>query len=105
MPIKPAAPESVAPTRKPIATGTPSRYQTSAKMTAPAMAMGGVLTGQIGLRALLDRGRDLLHARIAGIRRHHGSNGPDAIHDGQSSAHDDRQIKHMIPSLGSERRN
>ena len=39
MPMKPAAPESTAPIRKPRATSQPSSAPTMRKMTAPAMAM------------------------------------------------------------------
>ena len=36
-------------------------------MTTPTMAMVVYWRLQIGLRAFLDRGRDLLHARAAGV--------------------------------------
>ncbi len=39
IPMKPAAPESTAPTRKPIATQLPSRIQRPTKTTAPTIAM------------------------------------------------------------------
>ena len=39
MPMKPAAPESAAPTAKPIATGIDRSHQTMAKMMTPAIAM------------------------------------------------------------------
>ena len=39
MPMKPAAPESTAPIRKPIATSKPRKYQTTTKITAPTMPM------------------------------------------------------------------
>ena len=39
MPMKPAAPESTAPIRKPTATSQPSRQPTMTKMTTPTMAM------------------------------------------------------------------
>ena len=39
MPTKPAAPDSVAPIRKPTATGQPRRYQITANATTPTMAM------------------------------------------------------------------
>ena len=39
MPMKPAAPDSTAPIRKPTATSHPSSTPTITKMTAPAMAM------------------------------------------------------------------
>ena len=39
MPMKPAAPESIAPIRKPIATSVPSRSQRPTKTTTPTIAM------------------------------------------------------------------
>ena len=39
MPMKPAAPESTAPIRKPMATSAPSRNQMPTKTTAPTMAI------------------------------------------------------------------
>jgi hypothetical protein len=39
MPMKPAAPESTAPTRKPIATRIPRKYQTTRKIAAPTIPM------------------------------------------------------------------
>ena len=39
IPTKPAVPDSTAPIRKPTATSKPSRYQTMAKITAPATAI------------------------------------------------------------------
>ena len=47
---------------------------------------GQVLALQVGLRAFGDRGRDFLHARIAGICLQHGSGGPDGVNDGKRSA-------------------
>ena len=44
---------------------------------------GRVLAAQIGLRALLDRGRDLLHAGIAGVGGQHVANGPRTVHERQ----------------------
>ena len=39
MPMKPAAPDSTAPIRKPIGDRQPSRKATMTKMTTPTMAM------------------------------------------------------------------
>ncbi len=39
MPMKPAAPDSTAPIRKPMATSQPSRKPMMTKTTAPTMAM------------------------------------------------------------------
>ena len=52
----------------------------------------GVLAGEIGLRAFLDGGGDLLHARRAGVGGEHGLGRPDAIGDRERSASDD-QVK------------
>ena len=49
-------------------------------------ADGRVLALEIGLRALGDRGRDLLHARVAGIRLQHGRRRPDGVNDRKRSA-------------------
>src|SRR5690606_12558570 len=48
----------------------------------------GVLTLEIGLRALSDSAGDFLHARRTCIGRHHGLDGPDAVDDGERTAGD-----------------
>ena len=50
---------------------------------------GRVLALEIGLRALGDRGRDLLHSRIAGIGRHHGLDRPNPVNDRKRATADD----------------
>ncbi len=39
MPMKPAAPDRIAPTAKPTATSQPRKYPTMRKITTPTMAM------------------------------------------------------------------
>ena len=50
---------------------------------------GGVLAREIGLRAFLDGGGDLLHARRAGVGCHHRPHRVGAIDDREQSATDD----------------
>ena len=71
MPMKPAAPDSTAPIRKPIA-DLPCRGRRPASDEDHDAddGDGRVLALEIGLRAFLDRGGDLLHARIAGVGLH-----------------------------------
>ena len=64
MPMKPAAPDSTAPIRKPIATSQPNSQPTMTKIDRAGDGDGGVLPGEIGLRAFLDGGGDLLHAGV-----------------------------------------
>ena len=71
MPMKPAAPESIAPMAKPIATSQDSRNQSRTNTTIADDGDGRVLAAQIGLRALAHRAGNLLHALRAGGRRHH----------------------------------
>ena len=53
-------------------------------------ANGGVLTLQIGLRALAHRGRNLLHPGAAGVGLHHRPDRPDAVNDRKQAASDDQ---------------
>ena len=50
---------------------------------------GRVLAAEIGSRTFLDRLRDLLHARRAGIRRHDARGCVDAVQHGDNAAADD----------------
>ena len=63
---------------------------------------GGVLPLEIGLRALADRGGDLLHLFAAGIGRQHRARGPDGVNDSQHAAkYDEPQGIHGSPrSIG-----
>ena len=47
---------------------------------------GGVLPLEIGLRALADRGGNLLHALRAGVGRHHSADGVAAVNQRQQTA-------------------
>jgi hypothetical protein len=88
MPMKPATPDSTAPSRKPIATVMPSRQATQHEQHDADDGDGGVLPLQIGGRALLDRLRDLLHALIARVAGQDILRGDDAIGDGQRPKRD-----------------
>ena len=71
MPMKPAAPESTAPIAKPIATSEAEEIPDDQEDHDPDDADGGVLALEIGLRALAHGGGNLLHPRVAGVRRQH----------------------------------
>ena len=79
MPMKPAAPESTAPIRKPTADQPAEQQADDHEDDRADDGDGRVLPRQIGLRAFLDGGRDLLHARRAGARGHHRAYGVDAV--------------------------
>ena len=90
MPMKPAAPERIAPIAKPIATVQESRSPRMMKTTTPTPAMVVYCRLQIGLRAFADRARDLLHALGAGVRRHDAPDRVDAVDDRQQSTQNDQ---------------
>jgi hypothetical protein len=81
MPMNPAAPESTAPSTKPIADTAPSETATITATNADN-GDGGVLPLQIGLRAFLDGGGDFLHSGIARRRTEHLAAGHEAVDDG-----------------------
>ena len=56
----------------------------------------GVLPPQIGLRAFVDRVRDLLHALGAGVGRHDAANGINAVDDRQQSADNNQTQQHGV---------
>ena len=89
MPMKPAAPDSTAPIRKPIAASAPSRNQRPSEDDDADDGDGRVLAREIGLRAFGDRGGDLLHFLRAGVRRHHGLDRPNPINDRKCATADD----------------
>ena len=60
-------------------------------------ADGGVLPVEVGARARLHRGRDLLHARGAGIRREHASCGEGAVEQGDQPARNDGKVAGRHP--------
>ena len=67
MPMKPAAPDSTAPIRKPTPTCQPRKQVEDDEEHDADDADGDVLAAQIGLGALGDRAGDLLHALGAGV--------------------------------------
>ena len=71
MPMKPAAPDSTAPIRKPIADQPAEQTADDDEDHDADDGDGGVLAREIGLRALLDRRGDLLHPALPGVGLHH----------------------------------
>ncbi len=86
MPMKPAAPDRIAPIAKPIATVQREQEAERDEHDDADAGDGHVLPAQIGLRAFGDRAGDLLHARGAGVRRHDAADRIDAVDDRQQSA-------------------
>ena len=68
MPMKPAAPDSTAPIRKPIADQPAEQIADDQEDHDADDGDGGVLALQIGLRAFAHGGGDLLHPGVAGDR-------------------------------------
>ena len=95
MPMKPAEPDSTAPIRKPSADQPAEQHADDDEDHGAGDGDGGVLARQIGLRAFLDGGGDLLHARRARIRRHHGPHGVGAVDEREQSAADDCPHHHI----------
>ena len=91
MPMKPAAPDSTAPIRKPIATKHAEEVPDHHEDRRADDADGRVLPLEIGLRALAHGAGDLLHARVAGIGLQHRHGRPGAIGDGEQTANDDHR--------------
>jgi hypothetical protein len=81
MPMKPAAPDSTAPIRKPIAAVMESSHQAEQQHDHADDGDGGVLARQIGLRAFADGGGDFLHACVALIGCKNRSCRPDGVKD------------------------
>ena len=89
MPMKPVAPDSTAPIRKPTAEYLPRQDGEHDEDDDAHDGDGRVLAAQIGARTFLDRLRDLLHARRAGVGGHDARGGDDAIQHGDHAAADD----------------
>ncbi len=79
MPMKPAAPESTAPIRKPIAAVADRSKPGEHENDDADDGDGRVLAGQIGLRALTDVAGDFLHAGVALVGGEHRLRRPDGI--------------------------
>ena len=94
MPMKPAAPDRIAPIRKPIATVHESSSPSADEHDDADGGDGRVLPPQIGLRAFRDRAGNLLHARGAGVRRHQALDRVDAVDDGKQSTDDNQAQQH-----------
>ena len=90
MPMKPVAPDSIAPTRKPTATSQPSVKPRMTKITTPTMRDGGVLTLEIGLRAFAHGRGNLLHLLAAGVGAQAPTGRPDAVNDREHATADDQ---------------
>ena len=71
MPMKPAAADSTAPMKNPIAVCTPSTRSSMTRITTPDQADRHILPVQVGARAFLHGRRDFLHAGRSGIRGKH----------------------------------
>jgi hypothetical protein len=85
MPMKPQAPESTAPTTKPTAV-VPSRKNADEHRQHHADDGDGlVLARQVGRRAGLDGGGNLLHAGVAGVLGKNPAPGPDSVGHGNQS--------------------
>ena len=90
MPMKPAAPESTAPMRNPNRHQPAEEVRKNEKDHDADNADRGVLPLEIRLRALAHRGRDLLHPRVARVRREHGTSRPRGVDDGEHATKDDQ---------------
>ena len=105
MPMKPARPDrNSADQRKPNATArrTATTRQDNDKYHCADNGDGGILTGEIGGRAFLDRAGDFLHAGIASIGRHERTAiGPDGIGtmDRTPQAMTSQSVELMVSSL------
>ncbi len=65
IPMKPAASEQTAPSRKPMAVGQPLKYSRQEEDDDRDDANGRDLPVEVSLRALLDGAGDLLHPAVA----------------------------------------
>ena len=99
MPAKPAAPDSTAPIRKPMAAVIDRNQAMTMKTTTPTMPIVSVLAAEVGGGALLDGGGDLLHARRSGIGRQHVARRPDGVGDGHEAAENDEIDHGFSPSV------
>jgi len=90
MPMKPARPDSTAPTAKTTGGSPVERHAEHHEQHHADEADGGVLPVQVRLRAGLDGGGNLLHARVAGWLRHDPAHGHEAVDDGQHARADRR---------------
>ena len=84
--MKPVAPDSTAPIRKPTAANLAEQDEQQHEHDDADDGDGRVLAAQIGGRAFLDGLRDLLHARSAGIGGHDPRRGDDAVQHGDDAA-------------------
>ena len=91
--MKPAAPESTAPIRKPIAAVCRKQPPGEQEDDDADDGDGRVLAGEIGLRTLADGAGDFLHARIALVGRKDRLSRPDGVEDRKQAAGDD-DVKH-----------
>ena len=92
MPMKPASPDSTAPTANPAAVVQERNSADDDQQDDADDADRRVLTIEIGLRALLDRGGDLLHALVAGRLFHDPADRPAAV-DERGDRADEREDK------------
>ena len=90
MPMKPAAPERIAPITKPIAASQPSgrREADDDRKHDRDDGDGRVLTLEEGHGAFLDRGGDRLHSLVAGRLGKHPKGQRDAVKYGERAANE-----------------
>ena len=94
MPMKPAAPDRIAPIANPIATVQESKKPEADEHDDADAGDGRILPLQIGLRPLAHRAGNLLHPLRAGVRRHQAHDRVDAVDDGEEPTDDNQAQKH-----------